>query len=51
MVTSSAADDGRRRFVEYITTLENVVSDALAAAQREGKGSSRSPAAEGFMPA
>jgi DNA-binding HxlR family transcriptional regulator len=42
--------DGRKRFVEYITTLENVVSDALASAQREGKPS-RSPAAEGFMPA
>ena len=43
--------DGRKRFVEYITTLENVVSDALAAAQREGKAPARSPAAEGFMPA
>lgn len=43
--------DGRKRFVEYITTLENVVSDAMAAAQREGKAPPRSPAAEGFMPA
>ena len=42
--------DGRRRFVEYINTLESVVSDALAAAQREGKAP-RSPAADGFMPA
>ena len=43
--------DGRKRFVEYINTLESVVSDAVAAAQREGRGASRSPAAEGFMPA
>ena len=43
--------DGRKRFVEYITTLENVVSDAMSAAQREGRGAPRSPAAEGFMPA
>ena len=42
--------DGRRRFVEYINTLESVVSDALAAAQRDGKAT-RSPAADGFMPA
>jgi DNA-binding HxlR family transcriptional regulator len=42
--------DGRRRFVEYINTLESVVSDALSAAQREGK-SPRSPAADGFLPA
>ena len=41
--------DGRRRFVEYINTLESVVSDA-AAARREGKAT-RSPAADGFMPA
>lgn len=42
--------DGRKRFVEYINTLESVVSDALAAAKREGRAP-RSPAAEGFMPA
>jgi DNA-binding HxlR family transcriptional regulator len=42
--------DGRKRFIEYINTLESVVSDAMAAAQREGR-SARSPAAEGFMPA
>ena len=42
--------DGRRRFVDYINTLESVVSDALAAAQREGKAP-RSPAADGFLPA
>ena len=41
--------DGRKRFVEYITTLENVVSDAMAAAE-EGPAP-RSPAADGFMPA
>ena len=39
---------GRQRFVEYVTTLENVVSDAMSAAKREGK----SPGVpEGFMPA
>jgi DNA-binding HxlR family transcriptional regulator len=42
--------DGRRRFVEYINTLESVVNDALAAATRDGRDA-RSPAAEGFMPA
>ena len=43
--------DGRKRFVEYVNTLESVVSDAASAARREGRGASRSPAAEGFMPA
>jgi DNA-binding HxlR family transcriptional regulator len=42
--------DGRKRFIEYITTLESVVSDAMAAAQRDGKAS-RLSAPEGFMPA
>ena len=44
--------DGRKRFVDYITTLENVVSDAMAAAE-EGKGSPfpKSPEADGFVPA
>src|SRR4051812_43150853 len=42
--------DGRKRFVEYISTLESVVSDAMAAAQRDGR-SSRQAAPEGFMPA
>ena len=42
--------DGRKRFVEYITTLESVVSDAMNAAQRDGKPS-RQAAPEGFMPA
>src|SRR5688572_15683573 len=43
--------DGRKRFVEYVNTLESVVSDAASAARREGRGTPRSPAAEGFMPA
>ena len=43
--------DGRKRFIEYINTLESVVSDAAAAARREGRSAPRSPAAEGFMPA
>jgi DNA-binding MarR family transcriptional regulator len=43
---------GRKRFVEYITTLENVVSDALAAAEEEDTSViPRSPEADGFMPA
>jgi len=42
---------GRRRFVEYVGTLEAVVKDAAAAAQREGRAAPRSPAAEGFLPA
>jgi len=43
--------DGRKRFVEYINTLESVVSDAASASKRETRGAPRSPAAEGFMPA
>lgn len=43
--------DGRKRFVEYITTLENVVSDAMAAAESKNAAVPRSPAAEGFVPA
>lgn len=39
--------DGRKRFVEYINTLESVVSDAMSAA-----GAKAAPAApEGFVPA
>jgi DNA-binding HxlR family transcriptional regulator len=44
--------DGRKRFIEYITTLENVVSDAMAAAEdAKTRGVPRSPEAEGFVPA
>jgi DNA-binding HxlR family transcriptional regulator len=44
--------DGRRRFIEYITTLENVVSDAMSAAEEEkASGVLRSPESEGFVPA
>jgi len=44
--------DGRKRFVEYITTLENVVSDAMSAAEaRSACPAPRSPEAEGFVPA
>jgi len=44
--------DGRKRFVEYITTLENVVCDALAAAHEDKRSAvPRSPEADGFMPA
>jgi DNA-binding HxlR family transcriptional regulator len=44
--------DGRRRFIEYITTLENVVSDAMSAAEHEKTSTvPRSPEAEGFVPA
>ena len=44
--------DGRKRFVEYINTLENVVSDAMSAAEEGADAPApRSPAADGFMPA
>jgi DNA-binding HxlR family transcriptional regulator len=44
--------DGRKRFVDYITTLENVVSDAMSAAEAGKAGSPpRSLEAEGFVPA
>ncbi len=44
--------DGRKRFVEYITTLENVVSDAMAAAEEDTSAAARrSPEADGFVPA
>jgi DNA-binding HxlR family transcriptional regulator len=44
--------DGRKRFVEYVNTLESVVSDALSAAEDETQAStSRSPEADGFVPA
>ena len=42
--------DGRKRFVEYVTTLENVVKDAATAA-KEGRSAQRLAAPEGFMPA
>ncbi len=42
-------DDGRRRFLGYITVLENVVADALAAAR---SGDASSPTlADGLSPA
>ena len=42
-------DEGRRRFLEYITVLENVVADALAAART---GDASSPTlADGLSPA
>jgi DNA-binding HxlR family transcriptional regulator len=43
--------DGRKRFIEYITTLENVVSDAMAAEEEKTSAVPRSPEADGFMPA
>ena len=42
-------DDGRKRFVEYVSVLENVVSDALEAA-KDGRNKKR-PAPQGFSPA
>ncbi len=42
--------EGRKRFVEYINTLESVVSDAMSAAEEESP-SPRSPEADGFAPA
>ena len=42
--------DGRKRFVDYINTLESVVKDAAGAA-REGRAGQRLAAPEGFLPA
>lgn len=42
--------DGRKRFVEYINTLESVVSDAMSAARREGRPTTP-VVPDGFMPA
>jgi DNA-binding MarR family transcriptional regulator len=39
-------DEGRKRFLEYINVLENVVADALQAAQHQG-----APYQEGWSPA
>ena len=43
--------DGRRRFVEYIETLESVVSDAVKAEKDKTSAVPRSPEADGFVPA
>jgi DNA-binding MarR family transcriptional regulator len=42
-------DEGRRRFLEYINVLENVVADALAAAKSDH--ASTSALADGLTPA
>lgn len=44
-------DDGRRRFLEYIATLELVVADALAAARPVPAAAAIPPRAEGWSPA
>jgi DNA-binding MarR family transcriptional regulator len=44
-------DEGRRRFLEYINELENVVADALAAAKRTAHTASSNTLAEGWTPA
>jgi DNA-binding MarR family transcriptional regulator len=41
-------DDGRRRFLEYITVLENVVTDALAGPKTAAEGQA---VIEGWSPA
>ncbi|MGE3172559.1 MAG: winged helix-turn-helix domain-containing protein [Planctomycetota bacterium] len=43
-------DDGRRRFVEYVSVLESVVADAMQAA-RSGRGGRKQKAPTGFSPA
>jgi DNA-binding MarR family transcriptional regulator len=43
--------EGRRRFAEYIAVLENVVADALAAAQAEPTPDARRRLARGWSPA
>jgi hypothetical protein len=41
-------DDGRRRFLEYVTVLENVVTDVLEA-EKTAKGTPK--LSEGWSPA
>lgn len=43
--------DGRKRFVEYINTLESVVNDAMSAARRNGRLPIAPVDPDGFMPA
>jgi DNA-binding MarR family transcriptional regulator len=44
-------DDGRRRFLEYITVLENVVADALTAAKTKAEPKPGKAITEGWSPA
>jgi len=44
-------DEGRRRFLDYITVLENVVADALKATKPASVAKPGSPLAEGWSPA
>jgi DNA-binding MarR family transcriptional regulator len=44
-------DDGRRRFLEYINVLENVVADALAAAKAAPAPAPAKSLSEGWSPA
>jgi DNA-binding MarR family transcriptional regulator len=44
-------DEGRRRFLEYINELENVVADALAAAKRVAHSVTSNALTEGWTPA
>ena len=43
--------DGRKRFIEYINTLESVVSDAMTSAEDASSRASSSPDMDGFVPA
>jgi hypothetical protein len=44
-------DEGRRRFLDYIATLEQVVADAVAVARRLPAGGSAPARGEGWSPA
>jgi DNA-binding MarR family transcriptional regulator len=44
-------DDGRRRFLEYINVLENVVADALTAARTKAEPKPGKTITEGWSPA
>ncbi len=44
-------DEGRRRFLEYINVLENVVADALTAARPERPAAPAPGLSEGWSPA
>ena len=43
--------DGRKRFIDYINTLESVVHDAMTAEEQAPSAAPRSPEADGFVPA
>ena len=49
--TCQITDVGRKRFLEYITVLENVVADTLAAAKAAPSAQTAKSLTEGWSPA